>query len=34
VNVQVPAGLAATNAVPVVFSGAGVTSNTVTMALQ
>ena len=34
VNVQVPAGLAATNAVPVVISGAGVTSNTVTMALQ
>ena len=34
VNVQVPAGLAATNAAPVVISGAGVTSNTVTMALQ
>ena len=34
VNVQVPAGLAAINAAPVVISGAGVTSNTVTMALQ
>ena len=34
VNVQVPAGLAATNAAPVVITGAGVTSNTVTMALQ
>ena len=33
-NVQVPAGLTATNAAPVVISGAGVTSNTVTMALQ
>ena len=34
VNVQVPAGLAAANAAPVAISGAGVTSNTVTMALQ
>jgi len=34
VNVQVPAGLAATNAAPVAISGAGAASNTVTMALQ
>ena len=34
VNVQVPAGLAAATAAPVVISGAGVTSNTVTMAVE
>jgi uncharacterized protein (TIGR03437 family) len=34
VNAQVPAGLAANSAVPVVIAIGGVTSNTVTMALQ
>jgi uncharacterized protein (TIGR03437 family) len=34
VNAQVPAGLAANNATPVMISIGGVASNTVTMAVQ